>query len=206
MGTTRPLTETEYATLKAALGGRMAKRDRCLVEMMRRGGFRISELLSLRLGDVVEQGQIVPEVAVARRHTKGKRHGYSVVLHAEARAALTDWVSAMIEGGRMTEECYLFPAMGYANRPMTRQQTWGIIRRAAKSPAAHLPGCVGNHSLRKSFGMDIYERSGRDIRATQEALRHVSLDSTLHYLPVSKERVNRLIMGEDETAAGGAQK
>jgi len=209
MGTTRPLSDEEYVRLLEALRGRMTLRDRCLIVMMRRGGFRISELLSLRLGDVIDQGQIPEEVQVMRRHTKGQRAGYTVPLHHEARAALAAWIEAMNLMGWQTAECFLFPRLGSENRPISRTQAWRIVRRAAKGEGgARLAGCIGCHSLRKSFGTDIYRRSGRDVRAAQEALRHASLDSTLHYLPVTRERLQRLILGqaaiEDEGQPAGS--
>jgi integrase/recombinase XerD len=208
--TTRPITEDEHRRLLAAVGGRMVLRDRCLIELMYRTGARISEALSLRLGNVLErvradgteQWRIVARLQIAKRHTKGKRKGYGVVLHAAARAALEAWLREAAGLGWSTAECYLFMRLGRGNRPITRSHAWRIIDGAAS--AAGLDGCVGNHSLRKSYGMGVYERSGRDIRVTQEALRHVSLDSTLRYLPVSQDRIDRLTLGHDERGDGGA--
>lgn len=198
MPTTRPLTDAEYKALLSKLRGRMKARDRCLVVMLRRGGFRISELLSLRLDDVVTDGKIPDEIQVAKRNTKGKQHGYGVPLHREARAALEAWLRAEGDMGWMTAGCYLFVRLGTANAPITRAQAWRIIHAAARK--AGLSGCIGPHSLRKTFGESIYIRSGRDIRTTQEALRHKSLDSTLHYLPVTQERVRGLILDEGPDA------
>jgi integrase len=204
MSTTRPLTDEEYAAVVASIRGRMAKRDRCLIIMLRRTGFRISELLSLRLEDVIDQGQILPEIEVERRHTKGKRHSRKVPLHREAREALTAWLRKMARLGWQTKGCYLFVSLGYKNRPISRGQAWRIIQRAAKGPKSpHLAGSIGPHSLRKALGMSIYERSGRDIRATQVALGHASLDSTIHYLAVAEDRVRALIL-DDGPAPGPA--
>jgi integrase len=210
MSTTRPITEDEHKRLLAAIGGRMALRDRCLVELMYRTGARIAEALSLRLDNVLEwrrvdeaeRWRIVERLQIAKRHTKGKRKGYGVILHPAARAALEAWLREAARQGWETAECFLFVRLGVRNEPITRVQAWRIVRDAAT--AAGLGGCIGNHSLRKSYGMGIYERSGRDIRAAQEALRHKSLDSTLHYLPVTQDRLDRLVLGYDERTEGGA--
>jgi|WetSurMetagenome_2_1015567.scaffolds.fasta_scaffold24980_4 site-specific recombinase XerD len=194
MSTTRPLTDAEYKALLSAPRGRMRLRDRCLIVMLRRGGFRISELLSLRLDDVVKGGKIPDEIQVAKRHTKGKHHGYAVPLHREARDALEAWLRKAARMGWQTREAYVFQSLGPANRPITRTHAWRIIHKAAKR--VRLSGCIGPHSLRKSFGEHVYILSGRDIRATQEALRHKSLDSTLRYLAVTRERVRDLILDE----------
>ena len=46
----RPLTDTEVELMQAGFGGRYATRDRALFLLGVESGFRISELLSLRMG------------------------------------------------------------------------------------------------------------------------------------------------------------
>lgn len=197
MATTRALTDAEYRALLAACRGRMVLRDRCLLVLLRRAGPRISEALSLRLADVVESGRVRDEVQFARRHMKGRREGRIVPLHAEARAALAAWVEAMAEAGWQTAETFLFRRLGRRNRPLSRVQAWRMIQTAAKGAGgAGLAGCIGTHSCRKTFAQDIYLRSGRDIRLTQAALGHLSMESTVAYLPASQERVRGLILGD----------
>jgi integrase len=60
-----------------------------------RTGFRISELLSLKVGDVQQHGKIVDHVTVQRRHMKKKTEGRTVALHPEAIAALSVWLEVL---------------------------------------------------------------------------------------------------------------
>ena len=196
MATTRAWTDDEYRRLLAACRGRTALRDRCLIVLLRRAGFRISEALSLRLADVVEAGRIRDEIQVARRYMKGRREGRIVPVHAEARAALAAWVGAMAQEGWQTADTCLFRRMGRENRPLSRVQAWRMIQTVAKGPdGAGLAGCIGTHSGRKAFAWEIYERSGHDLRRTQVALGHTSIESTIHYLGVEREDVRGLILG-----------
>ena len=197
MNETRPLTDDEYYRLLAAFRGRMKLRDRCMAVMIRRGGFRISELLCLTLGDVVDQGQVLPVIYIAKRHTKRKRAGYRRDLHWEAREALTEWIDVLFEAGWQTREVCLFHSLGRVNRPISRQHAWKVINRAAKRwDGARLAGPIGPHSLRKSWGCDIFEASGKNLRAAQEALRHTSPETTSRYLPIASEELSRLILGQ----------
>ena len=91
----RPLTETEVQAVLGQLDGPRGARDRTLFLLGVRSGFRISEILSLRLGDVVQAGRLVDRVRVSRRHMKGKREGRTVLLHPVARAALGAWVEEL---------------------------------------------------------------------------------------------------------------
>jgi integrase len=49
----RPLKEREIQRILKSLDGRYAARDRALILLGIKSGFRISELLSLRLSDVM---------------------------------------------------------------------------------------------------------------------------------------------------------
>jgi integrase len=88
----RPLTEPEVEILQQRFGGVYAARDRALFLLGVKSGFRISELLSLRVGDVSQHGRLVERVTVQRRHMKQKLEGRTVLLHPEAKAALATWL------------------------------------------------------------------------------------------------------------------
>jgi integrase len=67
----RPLTEEEVTLVHQSFGGVYADHDKTLFLLGVKSGFRISELLSLRLGDVWAHGRLVDRVTVPRRYMKG---------------------------------------------------------------------------------------------------------------------------------------
>ena len=88
----RPLSEEEVRVISQSFGGAYATRDKALFLLGVKFGFRISELLSLTVGDVYQHGRLVDWVSVQRRHMKDRTEGRSVVLKAEARSALQCWL------------------------------------------------------------------------------------------------------------------
>jgi site-specific recombinase XerD len=60
----RPLTDNEVQVISRSFGGTFGKRNKALFVVGYRTGFRISELLSLRVGDVQQHGKVVDQVAV----------------------------------------------------------------------------------------------------------------------------------------------
>jgi integrase len=188
----RGLSLDEVARVSQAFRGTYAARDWALFLLGIKTGFRCSELLSLRVGDVWQHGAFVERVAVSRKHMKGKTEGRSVILHAEAKAALATWLMAMQHTGAVSPETYLFPSRKGLNRPLRRGQAGHLLRQAYA--ACGLAGNLSTHTMRKTFGQTVYEKSGRDLLKTQHAMGHKSPASTVAYLHIDERDIDALIL------------
>ena len=188
----RPLTESEVEAVLAQMDGPSSARDRALFLLGVRSGFRISEILSLRLGDVVQAGRVVERVRVQRRHMKGKREGRTVLLHPAARAALATWLEELRSDGYMTAESFVFQSRRGPNQAIGRVQAWRILKRSFEQ--AGLTGNLGTHSMRKTFADRIYERLGGDLVKLQRALGHRSVVSTASYVSFREEEIDEAIL------------
>lgn len=160
-------------------------RDKCLFMLGVKTGFRISELLSLTLNDVWDGVKCHDQITVHRRNMKGKRSSRTIPLHPLAKQILHEYlvkihVNRSVDIGNQK----LFP--------MTRQHAWRVIKDASRK--AHLSGTVSTHSMRKTFGMRVYEVTGKNVVAAQKALGHASLASTTHYLSIGQDEVNAAIL------------
>lgn len=181
----RPLSDSEIQGIMKSLE---SVRDRTLFVLGIKSGFRISELLSLKVSQVFQYGEVVERVAVERRHMKKKVQGRTVFLHPEARALIRE----LIEAEGLEGHHYLFRGQKGALKPITRIQAWRIIRGAAK--ANKLQGKIGTHSCRKTFATKIYDKLGKDLVRTQRALGHKSIQSTVSYLSFREEDIDEAIL------------
>ena len=188
----RPLSDEEVDVIAKSFGGQFADRDRALFLLGVKSGFRISELLSLRLADVLQAGRIVDRVTVQRRNMKKKTEGRTVLLHPEAKAALAEWVRQLKADGYMTDDAFVFQSRKGQNRPINRQQAWSILREAYQTN--ELGGKLGTHSMRKTFADRIYDRLGRDLVKTARALGHRNINSTVSYLSFREEDIDAAIL------------
>jgi len=136
----RPLTDDEVTRIAS---GFTSKRDCALFFLGVRTGFRITELLSLKVGDVVQGGKITHSVGVARRNMKGKIKGRTVPLHEEARVALANWVTELGAAGA-TATSPLFRSRKGGS--ITRTQAWKVLTAAYSR--AGVFGRLGTHGLR----------------------------------------------------------
>src|SRR5215217_5588462 len=74
----RDYTDDELALVRKSFSGRYALRDRCFFEMALQMGLRVSEMLSLTVGQVYQYGKVVDEVSIERKHMKGGSPGIPV--------------------------------------------------------------------------------------------------------------------------------
>src|ERR671910_693821 len=122
----RPLSDEEITVVSRSFGGTYAARDRALFILGLKSGFRISELLSLRVGDVLQHGRLVDQVTVRRAHMKQRTEGRTVPVHAEAKQAL----AARVDGVTRRPICF---GVGRA----------AIVRSAVSRPGRSWPRPTG---------------------------------------------------------------
>jgi integrase len=188
----RPLTEAEVALVQRSFGGVYADRDKALFLLGVTSGFRISELLSLRIAAVWQHGRLVDRVTVPRRAMKGKQESRTVLLHPEAKVALATWLLTLRQLPDSTPQTFVFHSRKGPNRAISPVQAWRILQDAVTTN--ELTGKIGTHAMRKTFANRIYERSGRDLIATQQAMGHKHVNSTQHYLSFRQEDIDALIL------------
>ena len=181
----------EVARVSQAFQGIYAARDRAPFVLGLKTGFRIAELLSV-VGDVWQHGRFVDRVAVQRRHMKQKRESRSVILHPDAKAALAVWLMAMNRQGDVSPDTYLFASRKGINRPLRPGQARHLLHQAYA--ACGLTGKLSTHTMRKTFGQTVFEKSGRDLLKTQRAMGHKSPASTVAYLHINERDIDALIL------------
>lgn len=188
----RPLSDEEIVRIITAFAGRHAARDRAFFILGLKTGLRCRELLGLRVSDVWG-GAILDRVEVPRRITKGKRAGFSLPIHPAAQAALTSYLLA--DGAKVSVGAPLFRSAKTSNggsRALDRSTAWRRLKEAFR--AAGVEGNTGTHSLRKTFCNKVYRALGNDLIATQAAMHHRSITSTIRYLSFDAAEVETAIL------------
>ena len=151
-------------------------RDRALLELCYATGARVSELVGLRLADLLfEEG-------LARLFGKGsKQRLVPVGRRALGAASLyAREIRPSLDRGRSQGVLFVNARGG----PLSRVGAWGIIKAAARR--AGLTKRVTPHTLRHSFATHLLE-GGADLRAVQEMLGHADLTTTQLYTHVDRE-------------------
>jgi len=175
-------------------------RDQAAITVGMNTGFRATELLSLNVGDVWQDGRIRATVTVARRCLKGGRgrrrkaiSSRTVPLNDAAVAALQKYLFSRFGSGPVAPQEPLFPSRFHGLR-LTR---WGLnrlVKEVVAQAGVGSSGQFGTHSLRKTFAKKIYAATGNDINLTRAVLGHAQVGTTQRYLEVDDEDVSRAIL------------
>ena len=181
---TRPLDNTEIIQVADCFAGAFATRNRGFFMLGVSTGGRISELLSLSIASVYQNGSAVTALLFEKSIVKGKEYSRTVPVNRDGRQAIAELIDWHRERYGNTESHRpLFPSRnGQGDKRMTTRAAHNVLKDAFEK--AGLNGHLATHSLRKSFAQRLYDHTG-DIFAVQEMLGHRSVATTQRYLGVN---------------------
>ncbi|EKN1188809.1 tyrosine-type recombinase/integrase, partial [Listeria monocytogenes] len=150
--------------------------------------YRISDLLSLKLRDVLEIYRQKVRVKSRLKMTEQKTEkNNSVILTKKLQKDIWDFVSKEHAEWIAQQDLdhYLFTSRkkNAGEQPLTRQQGWYIISTAGKKAGLEN---LGTHSMRKTFGYHLY-KNGVGLELIQVLLNHSSPKITLRYIGIEQE-------------------
>ncbi|MCC6398401.1 MAG: tyrosine-type recombinase/integrase [Bacteroidetes bacterium] len=187
----RSLTDREADQIASSFRGRFALRDRAIFTLGRYTGERISAILQLKIGDIVQCGRVTDEVTYRRASRKGKVEGRTVKLHPRAKTALIAWIKQRARAGTLSPDDYVFESRK-GQLPISRIQYHRILKSVVHTH--HLSGKIATHSMRKTFADRIYDNLGQDMFRTQRALGHKNINSTVQYLSFREADIEEAIL------------
>jgi integrase/recombinase XerD len=154
-------------------------RDKALIELLYATGLRVTELLSLRPGDVILEAGYLTCIG------KGDKQRIVPLGHAAA-----EWVERYLREGRprllkKRASSWLFVNAKGGGR-LSRVGFWKLLK--VYGIKANISRDLSPHVLRHSFATHLLER-GADLRAIQLMLGHADLSTTQIYTHVLEARL-----------------
>lgn len=179
-------------------------RNRMLIVLGICTGLRVSDLVRLRLGDIVcTDGTFRLGLDTVMKKTHGVVH---VNFNKVCYQAVLDWLRSI--GKNPEHLCVSDLDMWLANKDkagtaaVAEDRLYRVIKRAAAD--AGIPYNVGSHTMRKTFSRIWYENNKSNpnaIYVLQKMLGHKSIESTLHYICVAKEESRKFAGTMEEVFA-----
>lgn len=155
-------------------------RDKAMFELLYATGLRVSELVSLKVGDV--------NLDVGYLMAYGKGSKERIVPMGESAQV---WVKEYILNAR-SRLCKGHSETLFTNRSgrgLTRQGFWKVIKSYARKAKINIS--ITPHTLRHSFATHLLER-GADLRSLQMMLGHADISTTQIYTHVTTARLKEI--------------
>ena len=164
-----------------SLDERLAFRDRALFEVAYGAGLRVSEWITLGIGDVHMEDRIVRVVGKGNKERLvpiGRRALAAVAIYTrELRPSLV----------RGAPNATLF--VNARGGVLSRMGAWKLLRKYVD--AAGITTHVTPHTLRHSFATHLLE-GGADLRAVQDMLGHADIATTQLYTHVDRSYLQQI--------------
>ena len=149
-------------------------------------GFRASDLCMLRWSNIFHpnSSSFNNETwnEVVEEKTGKKRQ---VVINESSQKAILFYLTSLgITPSTLNPTDYVFKSRK-GNTHINPDSMRKVIKEAAAQ--CHIPFNVGTHSMRKTFGYNLYKASNNDIGLVQNVLNHSSAKATLRYIGMDRE-------------------
>lgn len=178
----------------AAFDGRNRLRNRLLFLLGAKTGYRVSEIISLKVSSVFSGGTVHKNVTVLAAWMKGGKKSRTMPINPSVADALV----AYLRHTRMDHPLFaafpLFPAQG-SRKPVTSRQVFDVIIAAAERAGVSTER-LGTHSMRKTFATSLWNHPsiGRDLVKMSKALGHQNYNNTLRYLEFLDNSVETAVL------------
>ncbi len=145
---------------------------------------RISDLLAIKVGDIIDKKGYIKDYL----HIKEQKTGRNtrIYINELVKQALENYFDST---KAMDPDSYLFKSER-SNKPLDRVRVWMMIQEWIKE--AGLEGeRYGTHSLRKTWGYQA-RNQGVSIEQISEKLGHKSVTITKRYIGINQEEINNI--------------
>jgi integrase/recombinase XerD len=156
-------------------------RDLAMMELLYAAGLRVSELLTLTLGDV--------DLSLGYVRCFGKGDKERIIpIGARSVETLRNYLTAARpQWVKNLRERSLF--INQRGKPLTRQWFWQMLKKRAER--AGIQAHVSPHTFRHSFATHLLV-GGADLRSVQELLGHADVATTQIYTHLTDQRLKEV--------------
>jgi integrase/recombinase XerD len=158
-------------------------RTSLLIEILYATGIRVSELVSISLGDISDDYSSII--------IKGKGGDQRIVpLFGKVKTVLEKYINFLNQFKEQTQSLFLFPSNSKSGH-LTRNRFFQILKKLGKEIHLDLKR-ISPHVLRHSFASHLLSR-GVDLRIIQESLGHKDISTTQIYTHIQPNKLRKIL-------------
>lgn len=188
----RPLLESEYNRIHEYLIENDRFRDLAMVSICYHTGYRIKEVLSIRVKDIITaDGDFKASLYVNPKDMKRKKARMPIPMRDDLKEDLQLLLDELKATDNLGQKNYLIQSQKGGNKSISYTQAYRITRDLFED--CEIYDNVAVHSFRKSFCERSYQHT-KNIVQTQRIMGHSTPVTTLKYLRVDQQELNDAIL------------
>ncbi len=182
MNTVEPIRDKNKINLMKIILKNKSIRNYLLFTLGINTGLRISDLLKLKISDVVDpKGKIRDNIYIREKKTS-KEKVFS--LNKTVKDSVKEYLGSL---DKYELDWYLLKSKKGENRPISRIQAYDILNGAADEVG--IKDKIGTHTLRKTFGYHARIK-GVGIEILQRIFNHSAPGITMRYIGISQDEMD----------------
>lgn len=201
MNTVEPIRDLKTIKRMRAVLKSQSTRNELLFILGINVGLRISDILKLKFSDVLKPNKktIKDSVTIKEKKTRKTKTFY-------IGEVVTKVLKAYIEENPNFElDDYIFKSRKGENCPITRQQAYRILNKAAEiigiverdpNTGELISGAIGTHTCRKVFGYFAYQ-NGTSLELLMDLFNHSSKEITLRYIGITEQQKKNIYLNSN---------
>lgn len=158
-------------------------RDLLLFNLGINSGLRISDILSMKVSDVIDPKGKVRDRYELRETKTGKSKNF--IFNDNLKKSIEKFLKGY--QGDYDRPLFISTHADTHNKPLTRQQAYNVLNHAADYIG--ITDRIGCHTTRKTFGYWAY-KSGVDISKLQQIFNHSAPSVTLRYIGIQQDDID----------------
>jgi integrase/recombinase XerD len=183
----KTLTEAQVEALLAApdTSQALGVRDRTMLELMYASGLRVSELVTLKIGNLNVNDNVL---RVLGKGSKERLIPFGEFASQWLRNYLGHARNELLAGGQ-TDDLFVTVRGSSAGSAMSRVMFWMMVKKYALIAGVRSP--LSPHTLRHAFATHLLNH-GADLRSVQMLLGHADIATTTIYTHIARQRLAAL--------------
>jgi len=186
MNTVEPIREEKKIRAMKAVLKDKSIRNYLLFTLGINTGLRISDILKIKISDVIDEKNEIKESIYIREKKTGKEKIFAI--NKTAKVAIKEYLDNL-KGYDLT--WYLFKSKKGVNAAISRMQAYDILNDAAKMIG--IKDKIGCHTLRKTFGYHSRMR-GVSIEKLQKIFNHSAPSITMRYIGITQDELDEVYL------------
>ena len=188
-------SKEDYQKVVNYLSKKKNKRNLCIFIFGTSFGMRITDLVNLKWKYVLNADYSIKDSMIIQESKRKKVR--EIKFNPLVKKVIAIYIESLKEQKKsfwMDLNSYMFPSQKGHNKPLLVSNTCMMFKRIFKAAGIDPSHNYCTHTMRKSTGKTLYDQ-GYDVWEISKLLGHSSMQETLCYIGVTKQKIGQMYEG-----------